>query len=80
MEECYSTLSAVYNSLEEKEKIICAINDAIVKYGLTPDVIIRPDSQNEPGKGRIIVEFGFNDRKSGEFFEYLIKECKLVCE
>ena len=78
MEEQYSTLSAVYESLEAKENILESANNAIKKFGITPDIIVKPYSQTEPGKGRVIIEFGFNNRLAGEFFEYLIEKNGLV--
>jgi len=80
MEEQYSTLSAVYESLETKEKILESANRAIKKFGITPDIMVKPHSQVDPGKGRVIIEFGFNDRFAGEFFEYLIEDNCLSCE
>lgn len=81
MEENYATLSTDYTTLDEKENFMCAVNNAVKKCSLTPDVYIKPYSQDEPGKGKIVVEFSPNqDRKIGEFFEYLIKENNLICE
>ena len=81
MEEMYATLSAVYETLDQKEELLSSINAAVKKCTLTPDIYIKPFSQTEPGKGKVVIEFSpSGDRKIGEFFEYLIKENNLDCE
>ena len=81
MEENYCTLSTEYTNLQEKEKMLESINTAIKKFNVTPEIYVKPFSHNEPGKGKVVVEFGSNNnRLFGEFFEYLIHENKLSCD
>jgi len=80
MEENYATLSTEYSTLEEKYNLLKSIEEAIVSFNVTPDVYIKPRSQQEPEKGKVVVEFGSNtDREKKYFFEHLIKENDLVC-
>jgi len=81
MEEMYATLSVTYDSIETKKDLMETINLAIEKCTLTPDIYVKPFSQTEPGKGKVVIEFSpAQDRRIGEFFEYLIKENNLICE
>ncbi len=81
MEENYATLSTEYETLEEKESFLLSLNEAIKKCTLTPYIYIKPFSQTEPGKGKVVVEFSPNaSRKIGDFFEFLIKENNLICD
>ena len=81
MEENYATLSTEYETLEEKQSLLKSVDKAIIDFKVTPDVYIKPYSQQEPGKGKVVVEFGSNtDRDKKYFFEYLIKENGLVCK
>ena len=81
MEEMYATLSAPYDTLEIKTKFLDSLNRAVVIYKITPDCYIKPFSQTEPGKGKVVVEFSpAQDRRVGKFFEYLISENNLICE
>lgn len=80
MEENYATLSVEYTTLEQKQNLLKSIDAAIIDFNVTPDVYIKPHSQQEPGKGKVVVEFGSNtDREKKYFFEHLIKENDLVC-
>lgn len=81
MEEMYATLSTDYTTLKEKESFIIKLNEAVKRWNLTPDIYVKPYSQTEPGKGKIVVEFSpAQDRQIGDFFEDLIKENNLICE
>jgi len=69
MEENYATLSTKYSTLKEKYNLLKSIEEAIVSFNVTPDVYIKPLSQQEPGKGKVVVEFGSNtDREKKIFF------------
>ncbi len=81
MEEMYATLSTDYRTLEEKEGFLEKVNEAVKKCELTPYIYVKPVSQTEPGKGKIVIEFSpAQDRRIGKFFEFLIKENNLICE
>ena len=80
MEEQYTTLSAIYDSIETKEKILNSVNEAISIYDITPDVMVKPNDHMTPGSGRVIIEFRLNQRIIGDFMEYIINDCSLVLE
>ena len=79
MEENYCTLSTEYNTLKEKENLIESINESIKIFDVTPEIYIKPFSHDTPGKGKVVVEFGSNNRMFGDFFEYLIADNNLEC-
>ena len=81
MEENYMTLSTEYSTIKEKEDFLESVNAAVKIFKLTPDIYVKPFSHDEPGKGKVVIEFGSNgDRNFGVFFEYLIHDNNLVCK
>jgi len=71
MEERFSRMILEYHSLEQKEQIFNTANELIKKYKIYPTKIITPKGDFS---GEFCLEFHDDyDKKSGAFFEDLIK-------
>jgi len=77
MEESYAMMSIPYRTMEEKQNLLKNNDDAISIFNESPDVYIKPF---EPGKGKLVIEFRFNNRLTGDYFSYIIDKCNLEVE
>ena len=57
-----------YETLEEKQSLLKGVDKAIVDFKVTPDVYVKPHSQQEPGKGKVVVDFGSNTDRDKKYF------------
>jgi len=71
MEEQYAMISIPYKNMEDKQIILKANDETILVFQESPDVYIKPF---EPGKGKVVIEFRFNNRLVGDYFNYLITQ------
>jgi len=75
MEERYARLELDYFDDNQKNLISDSINAMTKKYEITPEVTIEPKGE---GRGEYIIEFHDDyDKKSGDFFEELIKNLNI---
>lgn len=71
MEERYASLMIEYSNLDAKRTICNAINDIIAEQKIAPSIIISPKTTET---GSYTIEFHDDyDKKSGPFFEKLLK-------
>ena len=75
MEERYARLELDYFDTDQRALICDSINDMIKKHKVAPEVTIKPKGEE---KGEYIIEFHDDyDKKSGDFFEELIKNLNI---